>query len=442
MTSRQWRPIAPLVPQPNRDFSANDDLRQQWLSQRSNVEHTSLTALHRSWAIETGIIKGIYQLDEAQKQGRLTPKEYQDWFDNNQQPEWIKWRNQASKSQAPKPLATIIEEYVTERAKIQNPAPSTSGVDISLTHEMNDPDSPVSVHMKERFPNTLPIMRAANERLRDAPTLQPSPQVPYPLIGTAVDYRIRYLFPNPEPVQNTAAWEGLIVLNAWANQWQQDSVIYGQVPGAGPGHFSMDALAELLDSTNQLLANLSPAGRTLPNESEIKLSRQCLALAMLEQCARAHPQRNTLLHSQNIHHPQDALALMDDTWTQDVASMTPLALQALGNRINKPHRPNPGFAGSADVGGADGDLLLEDCPIDIKTTIHPRVDAKWLPNGCTSCWAAACWTTTTSTRSAPSASCCPGRAQSSSGSSRRSCARCRGDKHTRFRRNAQRSKRP
>ena len=66
MTSRQWRPIAPLVPQPNRDFSADDDLRQQWLSQRSNVEHTGLTALHRSWAIETGIIEGIYQLDEAQ----------------------------------------------------------------------------------------------------------------------------------------------------------------------------------------------------------------------------------------------------------------------------------------------------------------------------------------------------------------------------------------
>ena len=66
MTSRQWRPIGPLVPQPNRDFSADDDLRQQWLDRRSNVEHTSLTALHRSWAIETGIIEGIYQLDEAQ----------------------------------------------------------------------------------------------------------------------------------------------------------------------------------------------------------------------------------------------------------------------------------------------------------------------------------------------------------------------------------------
>ena len=66
MTTRPWHPIAPLVPQPNRDFSADDDLRQQWLSQRSNVEHTGLTALHRSWAIETGIIEGIYQLDEAQ----------------------------------------------------------------------------------------------------------------------------------------------------------------------------------------------------------------------------------------------------------------------------------------------------------------------------------------------------------------------------------------
>ena len=66
MTSRQWRLIAPLVPQPNRDFSADDDLRQQWLDRRSNAEDAGLTALHRSWAIETGIIEGLYCLDNAQ----------------------------------------------------------------------------------------------------------------------------------------------------------------------------------------------------------------------------------------------------------------------------------------------------------------------------------------------------------------------------------------
>ena len=48
------------------DFSQDDALRQQWLNHRSSTDNDGLTALHRSWAIETGIIEGIYWLDEAQ----------------------------------------------------------------------------------------------------------------------------------------------------------------------------------------------------------------------------------------------------------------------------------------------------------------------------------------------------------------------------------------
>ena len=66
MMSRQWRPIAPLAAQPDHDFSADDNLRQQRLDRRSDAENAALTALHRSWAIETGIIDGLYWLDETQ----------------------------------------------------------------------------------------------------------------------------------------------------------------------------------------------------------------------------------------------------------------------------------------------------------------------------------------------------------------------------------------
>ena len=66
MTTRLWQPIAPLPPQSDYVVSEDDALRQRWLSQRSNVENAGLMALHRSWAIETGIIEGIYHLDEAQ----------------------------------------------------------------------------------------------------------------------------------------------------------------------------------------------------------------------------------------------------------------------------------------------------------------------------------------------------------------------------------------
>ena len=66
MKTRPWRPIAPLPPTTDYDFSPDEGLRRWWLSHRAQIGDDRLTPLHRSWAIETGIIEGIYQLDEAQ----------------------------------------------------------------------------------------------------------------------------------------------------------------------------------------------------------------------------------------------------------------------------------------------------------------------------------------------------------------------------------------
>ncbi len=66
MTIRLWRPITPLQPYPEQDFSQHDALRDQWLNRGTDVRDSGLTALHRIWAIETGIIEGICRLDEAQ----------------------------------------------------------------------------------------------------------------------------------------------------------------------------------------------------------------------------------------------------------------------------------------------------------------------------------------------------------------------------------------
>ena len=71
MTTRPWCPITALQPEGSYNFSQDDDLRQQWLDQRSDVGSAGLTALHRSWAIETGIIEGIYRLDETQTQALI-----------------------------------------------------------------------------------------------------------------------------------------------------------------------------------------------------------------------------------------------------------------------------------------------------------------------------------------------------------------------------------
>ena len=78
MIAHKWQPIQPADTNSEKyDFSEIDSLQQQWLSIREL--HTSSTAqahqsflqrLGRSWAIETGIIEGLYTLDSVVKIGR------------------------------------------------------------------------------------------------------------------------------------------------------------------------------------------------------------------------------------------------------------------------------------------------------------------------------------------------------------------------------------
>ena len=68
-----WKPLQPLSEIPNTfDFSEIDSLQRQWLSIRERREAANpeifrafLERLERSWAIETGIIEGLYTLDRG-----------------------------------------------------------------------------------------------------------------------------------------------------------------------------------------------------------------------------------------------------------------------------------------------------------------------------------------------------------------------------------------
>lgn len=69
----RWSPIEPLdMAALDVDFTEIDDLNLQWLEVKSRVEESDPQAydqfneeLFRSWAIETGIIEGIYDLDRG-----------------------------------------------------------------------------------------------------------------------------------------------------------------------------------------------------------------------------------------------------------------------------------------------------------------------------------------------------------------------------------------
>ena len=71
--AHKWQPLKGLDAQPSGvDFQEIDSLRQQWLTFRKIQEESDpdaykafLERLYRSWAIETGIIEGIYNIDSG-----------------------------------------------------------------------------------------------------------------------------------------------------------------------------------------------------------------------------------------------------------------------------------------------------------------------------------------------------------------------------------------
>ena len=73
MTTIRWSPITPLDSQSiDVDFAEIDGLHRQWWEIKASVEESNPTAyeqfneeLFRSWAIETGIIEGLYELDRG-----------------------------------------------------------------------------------------------------------------------------------------------------------------------------------------------------------------------------------------------------------------------------------------------------------------------------------------------------------------------------------------
>ena len=72
MIAHKWQPISPLSENCDYDFSEIDSLQRRWLHIKREREEIApdayeafLERLARSWAIETGIIEGLYTLDRG-----------------------------------------------------------------------------------------------------------------------------------------------------------------------------------------------------------------------------------------------------------------------------------------------------------------------------------------------------------------------------------------
>jgi hypothetical protein len=118
-------------------------------------------------------------------------------------------------------------------------------------------------------------------------------------------------------------------------------------------------------------------------DADRELARACWALALYETIFRAPTGIDsplwTLTDKSKL---SDLLDLANPAWIDDVQAMSraaEVALVAAFPDVDEGARMfGPVFAGSRDVGGADADILLGTCLVEVKATTQTSLEKKWV----------------------------------------------------------------
>ncbi|MBY0532981.1 MAG: hypothetical protein K2P86_13515 [Xanthobacteraceae bacterium] len=119
----------------------------------------------------------------------------------------------------------------------------------------------------------------------------------------------------------------------------------------------------------------------LPNFSEDQICRFCLLLAKLDHFRRG----TTVFHlhkamKKGVFDLQEMMLDCEESWIQDIKQLTAAYKLANVDVFSKKLSVKHGavLAGSADVGGADLDLVVNGCLVEIKATVKPKVPTNLL----------------------------------------------------------------
>jgi hypothetical protein len=181
----------------------------------------------------------------------------------------------------------------------------------------------------------------------------------------AVDYRIRFYYQGS--LEGLAS--GGLVLSA--RGLKRGAASDRSVP--------REAVTDFFDTLAQSVEEVCPVGRRLPEDQEREFARYCIVLALFEEVFRAGTRiRSPLFEPQP---KQTLLALLDiaqSHWITDLCQLSWLYFDRFEHWLRRPNVLNPTFAGSRDVGGADADLIVDGCLVDIKTTVQTKLSSEWL----------------------------------------------------------------
>ena len=270
---------------------------------------------------------------------------------------------------------------------------------MSLTSLIDDTKSPVGQFFRERMPLTRQVVSKVNASVKDAPTIRlgdSTERIPYATLGTAIDYRIRYYFPVGN-YRDLVAWRGAAMLSdqpIWINGEPGESyylpldsmataeeyvLAYARqsVPTGGSS-LPKEMIEGYFSDLETFIAEIAPAGRLLEQEQESLLNRYCVVLALFEEVRRAGPRPDSLLFRNAVHASEDLLNIVQSDWIEDLSAQSKAFYDCFSDKLGAECILNPIFAGSIDVGGADGDLIVESALLDVKATINSRIAGSWL----------------------------------------------------------------
>ncbi|MFD7626766.1 UvrD-helicase domain-containing protein [Streptomyces sp. NPDC059851] len=230
-------------------------------------------------------------------------------------------------------------------------------IELSLTGQLKYGASPVSRFMAAHLPHTQHLVRDYQAFLARLPHPVQPIDVRYPqwtALGHAIDYRIRlHLGGRPGPAVDA----GVMLLG--------DDVPLRGAPGP-------EARKALHTAGVELLAAVDAGGR-----SSADLNRLCFVAAFFEDVARTGEVRrfsplgaatpDTGLDDLTAAVPQYAVDDIDQQMRLAYGPFAPFRALPPAARVC-----GPVFAGSEDIGGADGDFVLGGCLLDCKATKDPR----------------------------------------------------------------------
>lgn len=254
------------------------------------------------------------------------------------------------------------EKKITEQSEQHND--SARLVNLALTHQLRFKDAPVTAFLRRHLPGVETVRRDYLSRLAGLPYPVQPLDVHTPAwncLGHTIDYRLRMLLgqlPGEAVVLGVKEFEN-------------------NVPQPVPGMLREAAREAVLAAGEQMLQRFAQWRDNPAQATDEQRTRLAFVAAHYERIFReGQLTRDSMLADADELTTLDGLMQQVPRYVvEDIAEQLALAEKPFTPFLRLPENQRtcgPTFDGSADIGGADADYILDGLLLDCKATVHPR----------------------------------------------------------------------